>query len=60
MVLVQKIFQEKPRILSRNPTNAKNLVKKPKKIQEMPRNPGKHENKREKVRYYWMIMHENA
>ena len=34
MVLVQTIFQEKPRILSRNPRNAKNLVKKSKKCQE--------------------------
>ena len=48
----------------------KNLVQKSKKCQEscqeiqenqeIPRNPGKPENKREKVRYYWLIKHENA
>ena len=37
MVLVQKIVEEKPKILSRKPRNAKNLVKKSKRIQEMPR-----------------------
>ena len=31
-VLVQKIFQEKPKILSRNPRKTKNLVKKSKNI----------------------------
>ena len=57
MVLVQKIFQEKPRILSknprilpRNPRNAKNLAKKFGKTQELA---GKSKN-------YWMIMNEHA
>ena len=50
MVLVQTIFQEKLRTLSRNPRNARILL----------RNPGKPKNKREKARIYWMIMNENA
>ena len=61
-----KKTDEKPRILSRkrNPRNSTNPVMKYKKIQEMPRIlvtiPGKPKNKREKVRYYWMIMNEIA
>ena len=53
-----KIFQEKPRILSRN---AKNLVKKSKKIQESCQEI--RENSRisgEKARFYWTIMNEYA
>ena len=45
----------------------KNLVKKSKKcqeycqeIQQNSRNPGKPKKRREKARYYWMIMNENA
>ena len=58
-VLVQKIFLEKPRILSRK---SKKCQESCQEIQEMlrilPRNLGKPKNKQEKAR--WMIMYENA